>query len=62
MTKIKVKADKNCGVEQIVPVHFVPSREKVLDALRRYPESDYRAMIRASKQYRKADALLEGVE
>lgn len=60
MTSIKVKQVKS--KEQIVPVRIVPGKDSVMEALRAYPESDFKNVIKAAKYYRRADKTLNSAE
>ena len=60
MTTIKVKQIKS--KEQIVPVRVIPGKDSVMQALRAYPDSDFKSVIKAAKFYRKADKTLDNAE
>lgn len=60
MTSIKVKQIKS--KEQIVPVRVVPGKNSVMDALRRLPNSDFKAIIKSAKLYRRADRTFDDAE
>ena len=45
-----------------VKVNFVPGHEQIIWSLRSLTDADFKEVVRAAKQYRKADKILEDLE
>jgi hypothetical protein len=56
--QIKVKQAPS---DNRVKVNFVPGHEQIIWTLRSLTDSDFREVIKAAKQYRKADKILDGM-
>lgn len=57
--KVKIrKAPENNEVK----VNVVPGHEQIIWSLRSLTDADFKEVVRAAKQYRKADKILEDLE
>lgn len=57
----KVKVRK-APEDNAVKVNVVPGHEQIIWALRSLTKEDFREVVRAAKQYRKADDILSSME
>ena len=56
--QIKVKQAQQ---DNRVKVNFTPGHEQIIWTLRSLTDGDFREVIKAAKQYRKADKILDGM-
>jgi len=56
--QIKVKQAPS---DNRVKVNFTPGHEQIIWTLRSLTDSDFKEVVRAAKQYRKADKILDGM-